>query len=358
MYQFIIVDDEEIIRSGLAKYFDWPSIGFEPIGQFEDGKDAIEYLQKNSVDAVLTDVKMYEISGIQLAKYVFEHCPQTKVIILSGYKEFDFAKEAMSYGVCDYILKPVNREEIRSVFLRVRDILDKERRERETAATLPFSYCDGSEYQEILSCNNRLVAAVVAGNAEEVYNIHEEWFALISGAPHEFLFFAISNMFEEIYIRFARMGIHLEDRLEKEKVFERLGGIETGELFMATGKLLLEFCDFLSDKKENAEENMIVRAKQYIARHLSENFSIEDVAKSVFLSSSYFSREFKNHTGENVIDYVIRCRMTNAIELIKQGKYNANEISAMVGYADSKYFHRSFKKFTGYTVREYQKLVH
>ncbi len=103
---------------------------------------------------------------------------------------------------------------------------------------------------------------------------------------------------------------------------------------------------------------MILRAKQYIEDHLAENFSIEDIAKSVFLSSSYFSREFKSHTGQNVIDYIIDRRMKRAMELLREGKYNANEISAMVGYADSKYFYRSFKKHTGFTVRQYQKMIH
>ena len=77
MYRFIIVDDEKIIRAGLAKNVDWLSIGFEPVGQFEDGRDAIEYMEHHSVDVVLTDVQMYEVSGIELAKYVFETCPQT-----------------------------------------------------------------------------------------------------------------------------------------------------------------------------------------------------------------------------------------------------------------------------------------
>ena len=83
MFKFIIVDDEKIIRSGLAKSFDWSSIGFEPVEQFEDGKEAIEYLKNNAVDVVLTDVRMYEVSGIELAKYVFDHHPQTKVVIIS-----------------------------------------------------------------------------------------------------------------------------------------------------------------------------------------------------------------------------------------------------------------------------------
>ncbi len=357
MYQFIIVDDEEIIRKGLAKFFDWYSMGFELVGQFEDGRDAIEFLEQRPVDVVLTDVRMYEVSGLELAGYIADRHPQIKVIILSGYREFEYAKQAMSYGVCDYILKPVSREELYKAFMRLREVLDKNREEM-SAASLPFSHYGDKAYERILSCNNRLVAAVMAGNADEVYKAHEEWFSLLEDSPSEVLFFVISNVIEEIYIRFSQMGILLDEDLQKEKVFSRLGEISIPELFSVTGQLLLRFCHFLSEKKESSEESMILRAKQYIEDHLAENFSIEDIAKSVFLSSSYFSREFKSHTGQNVIDYIIDRRMKRAMELLREGKYNANEISAMVGYADSKYFYRSFKKHTGFTVRQYQKMIH
>lgn len=355
MYQFIIVDDEEIIRQGLAKSFDWFSMGFELVGQFEDGKDAVGFLDQHPVDVVLTDVRMYEMSGIELAGYIFENHPQTKVVILSGYREFEYARQAMSYGVCDYILKPVSREELYQVFLRLRELLDKS--EEKMRTTLPFDHYGDKSYEEILACGAKLVAAVMAGNTTEVYRLHEEWFLLLENAPLELLFFVISNVIEEIYLRFSQMGISLDEELQKDKVFSQLADISIADLFSVTGQTLVRFCHFLSEKKEGSEESMIVRAKQYIENHLSENFSIDDVAKSVFLSSSYFSREFKSHTGRNVIDYIIDQRMKKAMELLKEGKYSANEISAMVGYGDTKYFYRSFKKHTGFTVRQYQKMI-
>lgn len=354
MFKFIIVDDEKIIRSGLAKSFDWSSIGFEPVEQFEDGKEAIEYLKNNAVDVVLTDVRMYEVSGIELAKYVFDNHPQTKVVIISGYKEFNYAQEAMRYGVCDYLLKPLDREEIRKVFLRVGEILAKERDDQNRSSTLPFQYFDESAYKEIVSYNNQLVAAVVAGAVEEAGAIHKNWFSLIDAAPKEILFFAIHSVIEEIYIRFSRMDVYIEERFDKDIVLGQLSNTETKDLFKETGKLISNLCQSASVIQANPEDRMILKAKQYIDRHLSENFSVEDVARCVYLSSSYFSREFKNRTGENAIDYIIRCRMEKAVELAESGRYTATEICKMVGYTDKKYFNRSFKKFTGRSVEDYQ----
>ena len=274
MYQFIIVDDEKIIRSGLAKSFDWSSIGFEPVEQFEDGKEAIAYLENNTVDVVLTDVRMYEVSGLELAKYVFENHPQTKVVIISGYKEFNYAQEAMRYGVCDYLLKPLDREEIRKVFLRVGEILAKERDDQTRPTTLPFQYFDESAYKEIVSYNNQLVAAVVAGAVEEAAAIHKKWFALIDAAPQEILFFAIHSVIEEIYIRFSRMDVFMEERFDKDIVLGELSNTEAKDLFGETGKLITSLCQSANAIQANPEDRMILKAKQYIDRHLSESFSV------------------------------------------------------------------------------------
>ena len=151
------------------------------------------------------------------------------------------------------------------------------------------------------------------------------------------------------------MEVYLDERLDKDVIFERLSNTDARELFKAMEKLVTDMSQSASIIQANPEDRVIIKAKQYINRHLSENFSVEDVARSVYLSSSYFSREFKNRTGENAIDYVIRCRMEKAVELAKSGLYSSNEIGAMVGYSDKKYFSRSFKKYTGRTVEEYQK---
>jgi len=265
IYKLMIVDDEEIIRSGLAKRVKWERLGYEVVCLFEDGRDAISYLHNNPVDVVLSDIKMCEVSGIELARYISENYPAIKVVLLSGYKEFDYAKEAIKYDVCDYILKPVKIEELSGAFLKIRDILDHEKNIA-TAATIQFSSYEGVDHKKALNC----------------------------------------------------CGVQI---------------------------------------KEDAKESAVVRAKKFIDDNLATDFSFEDVAKSVFLSSSYFSRLFKSVTGETITDYVIRRRIDLAIGLIKEGRHSVKEISEMVGYRDIKYFHRFFKKHTGYTVKQAKKLT-
>jgi Response regulator containing CheY-like receiver domain and AraC-type DNA-binding domain len=131
MYKLVVADDEEEIRKGLCNFIDWTSLGFEVVASFADGKEVIEYLGKSKVSAILTDIKMAGISGLEVARYVHENCPDVKVIIISGYKEFELAKQAIEYGVQHYILKPTDLEEIDRVFIRIKGELNKETKEKD-----------------------------------------------------------------------------------------------------------------------------------------------------------------------------------------------------------------------------------
>ena len=129
MYRLIVVDDEDIIREGLCLGVDWKSMGFEVAADFEDGDSALSWLEENECDVVMTYIMMARTGGLELAQQVREKYPGVRVLILSGYQEFEYAKTAMRYGVSDYLLKPLRTAELRSVFAGLREELDRERRD-------------------------------------------------------------------------------------------------------------------------------------------------------------------------------------------------------------------------------------
>lgn len=128
MYKVLLVDDEILIREAVSAKIRWEELGFELAGLCEDGRQAIAYIENNPVDVVLTDICMPYIDGMGLSKYVYENCPQTEIIILSGYGEFEYAKQAIAYHVSEYILKPVTAKELSKVLESVREKLDSARR--------------------------------------------------------------------------------------------------------------------------------------------------------------------------------------------------------------------------------------
>lgn len=124
MYKLIIVDDEQNIREGIASCYPWEALGYEISDIFSDGKLALEYVERCCVDVVLSDIRMPRMDGLELSSRLFKEYPDIKIILLSGFAEFQYAREAMRFGVREYILKPINYENMIQVFTDMRSELD------------------------------------------------------------------------------------------------------------------------------------------------------------------------------------------------------------------------------------------
>jgi len=111
LINLLIADDEVIIRQGFLS-IDWTSIGVRVIAVVNNGIEAIDYLQSEIIDVALVDIRMPGFDGIELSKFIFEHEMCTRVILLSGFKDFNYAQSAIRYNVSQYVLKPSTPEEL------------------------------------------------------------------------------------------------------------------------------------------------------------------------------------------------------------------------------------------------------
>lgn len=111
-FKLLIVDDESTMRKGIAEFMNWNSIDCEVAGTASDGLEAIAFLKQYEADIIITDIRMPEADGLDVAKYVFENCPEKRVILLTGYADFEYAKTAIKYNVSAFILKPTNKKEL------------------------------------------------------------------------------------------------------------------------------------------------------------------------------------------------------------------------------------------------------
>ena len=105
MLKVVIADDEPFVREGLKSLIDWEKIGVRLVGDFENGKDLIDNLPVLLPDIVITDIQMPSVSGLQIAKYISENYKNVIVILLTAYSKFQYAKEAIEYGVKHYVVK-------------------------------------------------------------------------------------------------------------------------------------------------------------------------------------------------------------------------------------------------------------
>jgi len=124
MYKVLLVEDEDVIRAGIKKLIGQVSGAFEVVKEAVHGKEACDYLATSMPDLVVTDIRMREMDGLALSGKIREKYADMPIVIISGYGDFEYARQALRYGVSDYLLKPVDRMALASALDKIRNALD------------------------------------------------------------------------------------------------------------------------------------------------------------------------------------------------------------------------------------------
>lgn len=140
MLRLIIVDDEKIIRETIHHLINWNSLGVEVVGVCKNGLEAYDAIIDEYPDIVLTDIKMPGLSGLELIEKLKQTHEQIHFIILSGYEEFDYAKQAMRYGVRHYLLKPCNEHQIIAAVTETVKEIHSSKKDLSTTETLSADF--------------------------------------------------------------------------------------------------------------------------------------------------------------------------------------------------------------------------
>ena len=127
MISLFLVEDELIPREGIEKNVLWAENGIDFLGSASDGELALPQILEKKPDIVLTDIRMPFMDGLQLSRIIREKLTETKIIILSGYNEFDYARQAITLGISEYLLKPVSAADILAAVDHVRGAIDSAR---------------------------------------------------------------------------------------------------------------------------------------------------------------------------------------------------------------------------------------
>lgn len=126
MLRIMIVDDEFYFREALKVSIPWNELGFDMCGEAKNGKDALEKVELLNPDIMIVDINMPIIDGLELIQSIREKGLKIKFVILTGHSEFNYAKQAVQLGVNNYILKPVNEEELKNSLLEIKQVIDRE----------------------------------------------------------------------------------------------------------------------------------------------------------------------------------------------------------------------------------------
>ncbi|MEW9671627.1 response regulator [Ammoniphilus sp. 3BR4] len=386
-FKVFIVDDEPIIVKSLANIINWQDLDCLVAGTAENGKQALERIKALEPDLVLSDICMPSMNGLELLKEVSQLPRQPKVILLSGYDEFEYAREGIKYKAFDYILKPIDYDELEECVSRaIRELerLQKNRQEeikRQIYELLTLGTADiasdlrhGAFAAMIIEWdkNAEKQDAIWQWLSEKVkQNEPESWF-LLKLQPMEFTIVYASQTADESETKrtMKRMASELSACCsdlhisigkvvtELDRITESYGQAKDmlkGKLFLnATVITEEEFQEEL--KSRNNPWDLIEKAMDYLDEYFYEDVGIEQVAGKIGLSVSYFSVLFKQKTGVTFLEYLTEQRVKHACYLLEKSSLKTNEIAKKVGYTDQRYFSQVFKKKVRMTPSEYRKV--
>lgn len=176
MYNILIVDDEKLMRTYLANNIPVFTDKFQVSGIAKDGREALDLLKRQHYDVVITDIQMPEINGLNLAKYIHENIPDTIVIIISGYNDFEFAQKAIRYHVTDYLLKPLVDQNLIAL---LEDIFQRLNQQKDSSFYLQ------NEDSQTENLKKKYLSAILEENSNLIYELYpqleEQGISMISG---------------------------------------------------------------------------------------------------------------------------------------------------------------------------------
>ncbi len=158
MYHLIIVEDEDNIRQGLVDLFPWEDFNFHIAGEFSNGRDALSFIETSGVDAVLTDIRLPIMDGIELAQTIQSRKLNVNVVFLTGYRDFEYAQQAVKCGVKDFLIKPVKYKELALTFLRIKESLDERYKTRQESGTPGEERVSSPYYDRIMATVKKYVS--------------------------------------------------------------------------------------------------------------------------------------------------------------------------------------------------------
>lgn len=331
MIKLLLVDDERIIREGIEASLPLEKLGVRLTGSCANAFDALDSMENDMPDILITDIKMPRMDGLELIERAMKLNPALQCIVLSGYDEFTFAKRAISLGVREYLLKPFYKEELIQTLTRMcdqirlsRSLLD-DRAARTAELAERLSSLTPDEYMHAIT-PGQVRAVVRACKGEDI--LREAYTYIIA---------------------------HQESQPER-------GFSAIRQTYDSEGELIGLVAQGLSALlvRHGQYRPFVARMCEYIADHYADdNLSLQYLADQVIhMRADYIGREFTKDTGMKISDSILQVRMEKAKALLLTASSDQHiyEVAEQVGLGHNpQYFSRLFRKYTGVTPKEYIK---
>ncbi|MFP3153993.1 response regulator [Lachnospiraceae bacterium ZAX-1] len=356
--RIMVVDDEPITRDGVVNGIGWDSYGIEVVGSAENGMEALLMAQEQSPDLIISDVRMPVMDGLEMTERLQTEMPSIKVIIISGYQEFEYAKRAMAFGVRDYLVKPLDEAELVQRILQVGQELALAHK-KELAKNLDYLLLSGNA-QFARECQRLEKELVVFFKHMQSKEVAKQLLAI-------FDLFANKKDYKYYKAVCIRQLVAFRDIMEEWGLGKECANIDAlveNELDRFTDgksictwqtKMAQEFINMARIDSGSKYKMLVQEVEDYVAENYARDVSLKDVSARVFISPQYLCRVFHMEKGASFVEWLNAYRIEKAKDILSTKDARITDVASLVGYNDYKYFSNVFKKHTGVTPRDYKK---
>nr|WP_300656840.1 response regulator [uncultured Acetatifactor sp.] len=348
VFKILLVDDHQFVLDGLKEQLNWARFHGSLCGCVSDGVQALEFLRSCRPDAIISDIRMPHMDGIELARQI-DQSPLLSgipVILLSGYREFEYAKSAMQYHVNHYILKPVTRQKLQAledILTQLYETREASRRKMEdmTDSNYPLEIAQALQKHDVSAIEDFFQSSLYRGCMEDKSSCD------IMGS---WLIALLYDYLAKIHFTPQALYISKEHTL---KAWYALPNPASKANYLE--ELYFDILHLLLAQKSDNTSALYRYALQYIDAHYTDpDFSISAMADEMNITLSWLSTLFKQGAGKNLNSYVTEKRLEQACELLRSPQHSIGEIAHLCGYEDAGYFSSLFRRKTGMNPTEYR----
>ncbi len=355
-YKLIIIDDKQNVIDGIRQLGNWSEHDVEYAGSAANGVEALALLEDVEPDIAITDISMPLMDGLSFAEKALDRFPQLKIIILSGYDQFDYAQKAIRLGVLEYLTKPIKIEQIIEAVLKARDRLVTERAQEIELESLRRQ---GRGFHEPIDPTSRyperverdILLAIKAGAEPALVKGIDAFFCALNADPG-YLRTASFELLTVATRALAEAGVETQAATPFAAQLNRARTLD--ELKATLSVILSDYARQIDAMVRAQNRGPVDLALQFIHEHLHEEISLNDVAEAIHFTAGYLAHLFKKATGETVVEYISRLKMERAANLICAPDAKIGAVAQALGYSDRRYFSELFRRYYGYSPSEYR----
>lgn len=347
MKRVLVVDDDRSVCRCLDKLIAWSQLGYEKPQIAYDGIEAMKIIETGFLpDVLITDVRMPMMSGTALAEKIREKYPEVQIIFFSAYEDFKVAQLGFRYGVKQYILKPINRNNLNNLEQLLREIASEVETKKKYLDILRESKDQENIYVYLYNKDLSYFEKLF-GEFEKFTN--EQAYSLTVLFMNVLLDFA-ENMDDSEVINCLRRMWHTYKKANDLNVIEW------------KNYLLKAYAVVCGQEKRTANTNANIisdKIKQCVLEHYGNtDLNISWIAERLNYTTNYISRLFCNETGIPLSVFIFETRMNKAAELLRDSQLDVTEIAKLVGYHNVNYFTKSFRKKMKTTPTNYRRSMY